>query len=53
MLADHSAAAWPLLITGAIVQTTGSFLPAFVLAGVIACASAVFYMKMTKQKITG
>lgn len=41
------------LVTGAIVQATGSFLPAFELAGVIACASAGFYMVMTKQKIAG
>ena len=41
------------LITGAIVQATGSFLPAFVLAGAIACASAVFYLMMTKTRITG
>ena len=39
------------LITGAIVQATGSFLPAFGLAGAIACASAIFYMTMTKRKI--
>jgi MFS family permease len=39
------------LITGAIVQVTGSFLPAFDLAGVIALISAGFYILMTKQKI--
>jgi sugar phosphate permease len=41
------------LITGAIVQATGSFLPAFELAGAIACISAGFYMTMTKHKIIG
>jgi MFS family permease len=39
------------LITGAIVQVTGSFLPAFDLAGVIALISAGFYILLTKQKI--
>jgi len=39
------------LITGTIVQVTGSFLPAFDLAGVIALISAGFYILMTKQKI--
>jgi MFS family permease len=39
------------LITGAIVQKTGSFLPAFELAGVIALVCAGFYLTMTRQKI--
>jgi MFS family permease len=39
------------LITGAIVQATGSFLPAFDIAGVVALASAGFYVVMTKQVI--
>jgi len=39
------------LITGMVVQRTGSFLPAFVLAGAIGLASAVVYWAMTKEKI--
>ena len=39
------------LITGTIVQATGSFLPAFDLAAVIAIVSAGFYVTMTRQKI--
>jgi MFS family permease len=39
------------LITGIVVQVTGSFVPAFVLAGVIACASAIFYWTMASEKI--
>jgi MFS family permease len=39
------------LITGALVQTLGSFLAAFELAGLIALISAGFYWLMTKQKI--
>jgi hypothetical protein len=39
------------LITGAIVQATGSFLPAFELAGAIAIICAGFYFGMTGQKI--
>lgn len=40
------------LITGAIVQATGSFLPAFALAGAIACVSAGFYLVLTKRAIS-
>ncbi len=39
------------LITGAIVQVTGSFLPAFDLAGVIAFLGAGFYVTMTRRTI--
>ena len=40
------------LITGAIVQVTGSFLPAFDLASAIAFIGAGFYITMTRQKIS-
>ncbi len=39
------------LMTGVLVQVTGSFVPAFVLAGVIAFACAVAYWAMTGAKI--
>lgn len=39
------------LITGRLVQMTGSFLAAFELAGVIALASAGFYLVMTRRRI--
>jgi MFS family permease len=39
------------LITGALVQTLGSFLAAFELAGLIALVSAGFYWAMTRRKI--
>jgi nitrate/nitrite transporter NarK len=39
------------LITGIVVQTTGSFVPAFMLAGAIACASAIIYWTMANEKI--
>ncbi len=39
------------LISGMIVQATGSFLPAFVLAGVISLASAAIYHLMTRARI--
>lgn len=39
------------LMTGVIVQMTGSFVPAFVLAGAIAFACAVAYWSMTDAKI--
>jgi sugar phosphate permease len=38
-------------ITGAVVQATGSFVPAFLLAGVIAVVSAVVYGVMARQRI--
>ena len=38
-------------ITGLAVQITGSFVPAFVLAGFIALGSAFFYWTMTRRKI--
>lgn len=38
-------------ITGALVQTTGSFFTAFELAGLIALISAIFYWIMTRRKI--
>jgi MFS family permease len=38
-------------ITGAVVQYTGSFIPAFILAGVIALSSAVFYAVMAAGRI--
>jgi MFS family permease len=37
--------------SGVIVQITGSFVPAFVLAGVIAFACALAYLYMTRAKI--
>jgi sugar phosphate permease len=40
------------LITGIVVQATGSFVPAFMLAGAIACASAIVYWTMAGKKIT-
>jgi MFS family permease len=40
-------------ITGAVVQHGGSFVPAFVLAGVIAVSSAVFYATMAGRRIEG
>lgn len=39
------------LVTGAIVQATGSFLPAFDLAGGVAFVCAGFYLTMTKQAV--
>jgi len=39
------------LLTGALVQTLGSFLAAFELAGLIALLSAGFYWAMTRRKI--
>ena len=39
------------LITGLLIQGSGSFAPAFVLAGAIAFACAGFYAMMTRQKI--
>jgi cyanate permease len=38
-------------ITGTLVQTLGSFLAAFDLAGLIALISAGFYWVMTRRKI--
>jgi nitrate/nitrite transporter NarK len=38
-------------ITGLAVQSTGSFVPAFVLAGVIALASAVIYWTAARQPV--
>ena len=38
-------------ITGAVVQDTGSFVPAFLLAGVISVASAVVYGVMARKRI--
>jgi sugar phosphate permease len=38
-------------ITGAVVQATGSFVPAFVLAGIIAVACAVIYWTMAGRRI--
>jgi MFS family permease len=40
-------------ITGAVVQSTGSFVPAFLLAGVIAVVSAVVYGVMARKRIEG
>jgi len=39
------------LITGIVVQATGSFVPAFILAGIISVASAIAYWTMTGKKI--
>ncbi len=39
------------LITGIVVQETGSFVPAFMLAGAISLSSAVFYWTMAREKI--
>lgn len=39
------------LISGVIVQVTGSFLPAFVLAGVISLGCAAIYHLMTRKRI--
>jgi len=39
-------------ITGAVVQSTGSFVPAFILAGVIAVLSAVVYWGMAGRRIS-
>lgn len=39
------------LLTGLIVQVTGSFVPAFAVAGVIAFVCAAAYWGMTEQKI--
>jgi sugar phosphate permease len=39
-------------VTGALVQATGSFVAAFVLAGSIAVACAVVYRYMTRQNIS-
>jgi hypothetical protein len=39
------------LITGVIVQGTGSFLPALVLAGIISIGSAAIYHLMTRARI--
>jgi nitrate/nitrite transporter NarK len=41
------------LVTGVLVQATGSFVPAFAVAGVIAFASAVAYWGLTEKKISG
>ena len=38
-------------ITGAVVQATGSFVPAFVLAGAIAVVCAAIYYWMTRERI--
>jgi sugar phosphate permease len=38
-------------ITGAVVQSTGSFTPAFLLAGAIAIISAFFYLFLARKKI--
>jgi sugar phosphate permease len=38
-------------ITGAVVQSTGSFIPAFILAGFIAVVSALFYLVLARKKI--
>jgi sugar phosphate permease len=38
-------------ITGAVVQSTGSFTPAFLLAGAIAVISAFFYLFLARKKI--
>jgi len=38
-------------ITGAVVQATGSFVPAFLLAGVIAVVSAGVYWAMAGRRI--
>lgn len=40
------------LLTGTIVQATGSFVPAFVLASLIAVACALVYHFMTRQHIS-
>jgi len=39
------------LITGAVVQATGSFVPAFLLAGAIAVVCAVIYGTMARRQI--
>lgn len=39
-------------VTGALVQATGSFVPAFVLAGLIAIACAIAYRYMTSRNIS-
>jgi nitrate/nitrite transporter NarK len=39
-------------ITGAVVQATGSFVPAFVLAGAIAVICAVIYWTMAGKRIS-
>jgi MFS family permease len=39
-------------ITGAVVQRTGSFVPAFILAGAIAVACAVIYGTMARKRIS-
>jgi MFS family permease len=39
-------------ITGAVVQATGSFVPAFLLAGVIAVVSAAVYWAMAGRRIS-
>jgi len=39
-------------ITGAVVQATGSFIPAFMLAGAIAVACALVYWTMARKHIT-
>jgi sugar phosphate permease len=41
------------LVTGILVQATGSFVPAFAVAGVIAFASAIAYWGLTEKKISG
>jgi nitrate/nitrite transporter NarK len=40
------------LLTGAVVQATGSFIPAFLLAGGIALACAAVYALMARRRIT-
>ena len=39
-------------LTGAVVQATGSFIPAFLLAGAIALACAMVYALMARRRIT-
>ncbi len=39
-------------ITGAVVQSTGSFTPAFILAGCIAVVSALFYLLLARKQIS-
>jgi nitrate/nitrite transporter NarK len=39
------------VVTGIVVQSTGSFVPAFVLAGGIALACAMIYWRMARETI--
>jgi MFS family permease len=41
------------LVTGILVQATGSFVPAFAVAGVIAFAAAIAYWALTEKRISG